>query len=74
MVSPVLAVISEQASRLSGKAKRGFSRWPIRAASLRALCDLGLTDAKIAEYLKISPQQVKGLRVVYCIAEGRWRG
>ena len=73
MASPNLAALLERTSRTSGKAKVAISKWPIRAAYLRALSDLGLTDAKIAEYLKVGTEQVTSLRNLCRIAEGQWK-
>jgi hypothetical protein len=73
MASPNLAVLSEQTIRPSGKATLSISRWPIRAASFRALSDLGLSDVKIADDLKVGTEQVTSLRNLYRIAEGQWR-
>lgn len=46
--------------------KRGESfaegvRWPVDRASIRALFDLGLTVAQIAQYFSIDPVQVPAL-------------
>lgn len=46
--------------------KRGESfaegvRWPVDRASIRALLDLGLTVAQIAQYFSIDPVQVPAL-------------
>jgi hypothetical protein len=67
--SPNPAIPSEHAIRPSGD----ISWWPIRAAYLRALSDLGLTDVKIADYLKVDTEQVTSLRIRYRIAEGHWK-
>jgi hypothetical protein len=73
MASPNPAIPSEQAIRPSGRAKPSISWWPIGAAYLRALSDLGLTDVKIADYLKVDTEQVTSLRIRYRIAEGHWK-
>jgi len=62
MDSPNLAALLERTTQTSGKARVAISRWPIRAASLRALSDLGLTDVKIADYLKVDTEQVTSWR------------
>jgi hypothetical protein len=69
MVSLDLAVLSEQSVR----PERAISRWPIRAASLRVLSDLGLSDAKIADYFRVGTEQVTCLRSFHQIREGRWK-
>jgi hypothetical protein len=66
------AVLSDQTTRPSEKAKLNIS-WPIRAASLRALSELGLSDVRIAAYLKVGTEQVRSLRIRYRIAEGHWK-
>lgn len=73
MVIPGPAVQSEQIIRAVREAKPSFSRWPVRAASLRALSELGLSDLKIANYLKVDTGQVASLRSAYGIAEGQWK-
>ncbi len=73
MASPNLAAPMERTTRMSEKIRVGVSIWPIRAAYLRALTELGLSDLKIAEYLRVGPEQVASLRKLYRITEGRWR-
>ena len=73
MDSPNLAALLEWKTQTSGKARVAIPRWPIRAASLRALSDLGLTDVKIADYLKVDTEQVTSWRIRYRIAEGHWK-
>ncbi len=58
MASPNLAAPMERTTRMSEKIRVGVSIWPIRAAYLRALTELGLSDLKIAEYLRVGPEQV----------------
>jgi hypothetical protein len=67
MASPGLAVLLEQTIPSNGTAKPSISQWPIGAASLRALCDLGLSDIKIAIYFRVSTEQVMFLRNRYGI-------
>lgn len=45
------------------------ARWPIRAASLAALKDLGMSDGIIASYFRVKPEEVAALRRSYGIAE-----
>lgn len=45
------------------------ARWPIRAASLAALKDLGMSDGTIASYFRVRPEEVAALRRSYGIAE-----
>jgi hypothetical protein len=73
MANPDPAIPSEHAIRPRGRAKPDISSWPIRAAYLRALSDLGLTDVKIADYLKVDTEEVTSLRIRYRIAEGHWK-
>jgi hypothetical protein len=73
MASPDLAVLSGLTFRSNGKAKPRTSHWPIGAASLRALCDRGLSDIKIAQYFRISTAQVMLLRSRHRIFEGQWK-
>jgi hypothetical protein len=39
--------------------------WPISYASMAALIDMGLSDAKIARYFRVSPAAVADLRTEY---------
>jgi hypothetical protein len=73
MASPNLTAPLPRSARASEKAKIGISRWPIRAASMRALSELGLSDIKIAGYLKVRPEEVTSLRNLYRIGEGQWK-
>ena len=73
MARPNPAIPSEQTIRSSGKAKPNISRWPIGAAYLRTLSDLGLTDVKIADYFKVDTERVTSLRILYRIVEGHWK-
>lgn len=70
MASPDLAVLLEQTISSHGKATPSISQWPIGAPSLRALCDLGLSDIKIAIYFRVSTEQVM---YRYGIVEGQWK-
>ncbi|MGX1308900.1 hypothetical protein AB7M35_003658 [Amorphus suaedae] len=36
--------------------------WPVKASYLRALTDLGMSDAQIARYFKVSAAKVSTLR------------
>lgn len=74
MASPNLAALLERTTRRSGRTKVGISRWPIRAPYLRALSDLGLSDPKIASYLRVDMAKVTSVRSLYRIAEGKWNG
>jgi hypothetical protein len=47
--------------------------WPVRAAELSALMDLGLNDTMIAAYFKISRGLVSALRTHYGLAAVRSR-
>jgi hypothetical protein len=47
--------------------------WPVRAAELSALMDLGLNDTMIATYFKISRGLVSALRTHYGLAAVRSR-
>jgi hypothetical protein len=73
MANPNLTVPFSRSARTSEKAKMGISRWPIRAASMRALSGLGLSDIKIAGYLKVRPEEVTSLRNLCRIGEGQWK-
>jgi hypothetical protein len=61
MAGPNLAALLERTTRTSGRAKVAILRWPITAASMRALSELGLSDVKIAGYLKVRTEQVTSL-------------
>jgi len=54
-------------------AKMGMVWWPGRVASMRALSELGLSDIKIAGYLKVRTEEVTSLRNLYRIGEGQWK-
>jgi hypothetical protein len=73
MPSPTLVAHFDQTIRTTGEARERFSEWPIRAACLRALSDLGLSDAKIADYFHVGTEQVTCLRNSYRIVEGQWK-
>jgi len=73
MASPNLTAPLPWSARTSEKAKMGISRWPVRAASMRALSELGLSDSKIAGYLKVRTEEVTSLRNLYRIGEGQWK-
>ena len=47
------------------------SKWPIRAAYLRALADLGLSDPQIAVYLQVDRDKVTSVRNLFLIPEGK---
>jgi hypothetical protein len=74
MASPILALFWSGQPERAGEQRWASSRWPIRAASLRALSDLGLSDPKIASYLCVDTAKVTSLRSLYRIAEGKWNG
>lgn len=73
MVGLNLPAVPEQTVQARGQAKVDISRWPISAASLRALSELGLSDAKIAHYLRVDTKEIVSLRNSFGIAEGQWR-
>jgi hypothetical protein len=41
---------------------RGHARWPIGRAALHALIDMGLSNAEIAAYFSVDPDDVYMLR------------
>lgn len=43
----------------------GDEQWPLSAASLAALIDLGMTDQRIAEYFGVETHRVAALRFYY---------
>jgi hypothetical protein len=71
MASPNLTAPLPRSVPTSEKAKMGISRWQIRAASTRALSELGLSDIKIAGYLKVRTDAMTSLRNLYRIGEGQ---
>jgi hypothetical protein len=60
-----------QTSRTRGDAGVHVSKWPIRAAYLRALADLGLSDPQIAAYLQVDRDKVASVRNLFRIPEGK---
>lgn len=66
LVAPFL-----QTSRTRGDARAHVSKWPIRAAYLRALADLGLSDPQIAVYLQVDRDKVTSVRNLFLIPEGK---
>lgn len=44
------------------------SYWPVDAASLAALIDLGMSDAAVARYFAVTTAEVERLRLAYAIA------
>jgi hypothetical protein len=54
-----------------GDARAHVSKWPIRAAYLRALADLGLSDPQIAAYLQVDRDKVTSVRNLFRIPEGK---
>jgi hypothetical protein len=62
------SVLPERRTGLAAQFGRGFSFWPVDRASLAVLVDLGLTDADISRYLRVSAQAVECRRRILGIA------
>lgn len=63
--------LSTRGAKQEAAQKIAFRGWPIIAAYLRALADLGLSDLQIAGYLEVHKDRVTSLRSLFGIPEGK---